>query len=183
MSVFLQKITFYMKHLYLILFVFSFFACKNEPKKSDKPFSNCKCGKPEPIFKEGGEVIITDRNFTMTKDSGIENISFNDGTELQVIQSGCNEIIQEFTFSYKKDDSKGDAEFWKDQAVIEFKKIGSISDRYFPFKQWAAAIEAAKPMLKIGEAVELEKDFFVTIDKIQNGSEMQLIVKLHAKSC
>ena len=171
--------------VYTILFIASlaFFACKETAKTSDKPFAGCKCGAPEPIFKEGGTEAIADRNFTMTKTSAVENIVFKNGTELQVVQTGCSEIVQEFTFFYKTDMSAKNDEFWKTKTVEEFNTIASLSARYQPFGLWATAIKVASPEMKLGQATELEKDFFVTVEKINDGQHTQLVVKLNAKTC
>ena len=178
----LDKIKF---NIYTILFIASlaFFACKEKAKTSDKPFAGCKCGAPEPIFKEGGAEAIADRNFTMTKTSAVENVVFKNGTELEVVQTGCDEIIQEFTFFYKTDMSAQNDEFWKIKAIEEFNTIASLSARYQPFGIWATAIRVAAPQMKLGQANELEKDFFVTIEKVNGGQRTQLIVKLNAKTC
>ncbi len=173
-----------MKPILYIVFALTFFACNDKKEdQNKKPFSQCKCGKPEPIFKDGSSDVIVNRNFTMTQESALENVSFKDGTELQIVQSGCNEIIQEFSFFYQKDESKGSPEFWKNKAIAEFEKIGTLNTRYQPFTSWANAIKLAAPNMKLGEATELEKDFFITIDKVNNGKDIQLLVKVHAKSC
>ena len=178
----LDKIKF---NTYIILFIalLAFFACKETPKTSDKPFADCKCGSPLPIFKEGSSEAIVDRNFTMTKISALENVIFKDGTELQVVQSGCSEIVQEFTFFYKKDMSAQNDEFWKTKAVEEFNKISNLATRYQSFGLWAQAISVASKDMRLGQPNELEKDFFVTIDKINDGQKTQLMVKLNAKTC
>jgi hypothetical protein len=168
------------KYIYLsFIALFFLFSCKDEKKK---PFEKCKYGAPIPIFKEGNEKEIASRNFTMTKESSYENITFSDGTELQVVQSGCNEIIQEFTFYYKPDVKISSDEEWKKQAIDEFLKISNLDPKYIPFKSWAKAIGLAAPDMRLGQATELEKDFFVTIDKVQDGQKIQLIVKLNAKN-
>jgi hypothetical protein len=174
---------FNVKYLFILVAFLAFFACKDNAKKNDKPFANCKCGAPEPIFKEGGADAITDRNFTMSPISAIENIVFKNGTELEVVQAGCAEIIQEFTFFYKTDMSAQNDDFWKTKAVEEFNAIASLSPRYQPFGLWATAIKVAAPQLKLGQATELEKDFFVTVDKINDGQGTRLKVILNAKSC
>ncbi len=171
-----------MKYTFIFLAFLAFSACKNT-KKSDKPFANCKCGAPEPIFKEGGNEAIADRNFAMTTTSAVENVTFKNGVELEVVQAGCEEIIQEFTFFYKSDMSAQTDDFWKAKAVEEFNTIALLSTRYQPFGLWATAIKTATPQLKLGQATELEKDFFVTVDKINDGQRTQLKVKLNAKTC
>jgi hypothetical protein len=174
---------------FLKIFIFTlivlFVACKQQNQATtEKPFANCKCGSPEPIFKEGGEAFIEDRNFMMSKDAAIENIFFKDSTTLQIEQKGCNEIVQAFSFAYKdKSALNATDEFWKAKAVEEFIKIQKIGDRYAPFGLWARAIQAASPQIRLGQPTELEKDFFVTIEKINNGNQIIMTVTLNAKSC
>jgi hypothetical protein len=172
---------YYYRILLLVISSLALSFCKN---KSDKPFANCKCGAPRPVFNEALPEYIAGRSFSITNTSGVENIKFKNGTALQIVQTGCNDIKQEFSFSYN--DSKflaySDAQ-WIQNAIDEFLRIGSFSDNFSPFKLWGEAILAYKDTFKIAEDKELQKGFFIKIEKIISGNEATMIVTVYADSC
>lgn len=166
----------------LLLGLLSLFQCKN--KNDNKPFANCKCGAPRPIFNEALPEHIAGRNFSITNSSGVEIVRFTNGTTLQIVQTGCNDIKQEFSFVYKDKKMLGytDAQ-WIQNAVDEFLKMGSFSENFAPFKLWGEAIIAFKDSFKIGEDKELEKGFFIKIDRLISGEEATMMVTIYADSC
>jgi hypothetical protein len=177
--------------LHTLSFSFIFFlslllaaACKNNttPTAEKNPttaFKDCKYGTPTAIFVEPAS-DITYHTFVLSKDVATENITFKDGTLLDVEQSGCDFIQQQYTFTFKGDFSKlSDAE-WKQEAVDWFKKIGSFSQKYAPFSQWGEAMKNMPTENRLGEQYQLEKgaDYtaFIKIDKIVSPTEAKLIV-------
>lgn len=161
-------------------------ACKNKLKENDekKPFANCKCGKPAPIFNTNIPDFVSGHNFAMTTDAGVEIITFNNGTKLQIVQTGCNDIKQEFSFIYSDQSYKNFSDAtWIQNAINEFKKIGSAAPEYQPFTLWGNAIESRKQEFRIGEDKELEKGFFMKIDKIISSTETTMIVTVYADDC
>lgn len=173
---------YYSKVFFLLLCIFSLSFCKD--KNNNKPFANCKCGSPRPIFNDAMPEHIAGRNFSITNTTGVEAINFTNGTKLQIVQSGCDDIKQEFSFVYK--DKKmltySDAQ-WVQNAIDEFLRMGSFSENFTPFKLWGEAILAFKDSFKIGENMELEKGFFIKIDRIISGDEATMIVTVYADSC
>jgi hypothetical protein len=174
------------KTLYFLSFALFLFNCKNNTTDiaDKKPFSDCKCGKPAPIFIKNIPDFVSGHNFTMTSDAGVELVTFKDRTKLQIVQTGCNDIKQEFSFIYENPSlqSYSDA-MWIQKAIDEFKKIGAASPEYQPFSLWGNAIESRKDEFKIGEDKELEKGFFMKIDKITSASEITMIVTVYADDC
>jgi hypothetical protein len=169
--------------LFLVGLCILFSDCQNDAK-SKKPFANCPCGTPLPMFNETLPEHIATRNFSLSNDAGIENVKMKNGTILQVVQTGCKDIKQEFTFVYTDPKYKTytDAQ-WIQNAVDEFLKIASFSPTFVSFQQWGSAMEHFKSNFKIAEKTELEKGFFITIDKIVSESESSLIVTIYADSC
>lgn len=166
----------------LLLGIFAILQCKN--KDNNKPFANCKCGTPRPVFNESLPEHIAGRNFSITNSSGVELVRFTNGTTLQIVQTGCNDIKQEFSFTYKdkKMLSYSDAQ-WVQNAIDEFLRMGSFSENFASFKLWGEAILAFKNDFKIGEDKELQKGFFIKIDRIISGEETTMIVTVYADSC
>ncbi len=171
--------------LFLLLTFIATIACNGDKKAKDaRPFAGCKCGAPSPIFNEDVPEHVLGHNFSMTTNAGVEVVRMKNGSTLQIVQTGCNDIKQEFSFIYK--DKKylafNDAQ-WIQNAVDEFRKIGTFSPNFRPFLQWGDAINAFQTAFKIGEDKELEKGFFMKIDKITNNEEATMIVTVYADSC
>ncbi len=172
----------YIQILFFFFFLSLFYACKNNTTPSEaksEGFKNCKYGAPTAIFVEPAS-DITYHTFALSKEVAVENITFKDGTLLDVEQSGCDFIQQQYTFTFKGDFSKlSDAE-WKQEAVDWFKKIGSFSQKYAPFSQWGEAMKNMPTENRLGEQYQLEKgaDYtaFIKIDKIVSATEAKLIV-------
>lgn len=170
---------------FIVMFSILISACKNDKtSKTNNPFANCKCGAPTPIFKEQLPAYIAARNFTITSTAGVEVVKLTNGTTLQIEQTGCNDIKQEFSFIYTDEKFKqySDA-LWIQNAIDEFRKIGSFSSNFQPFTLWGNALDAFKDGIKIGEQKELEKGFFMKIDKIISDKECTMIVTVFADSC
>jgi hypothetical protein len=176
-----------MRFLQIIFFTTLLFsiACNSDKKsKEGKPFAGCKCGAPTPIFNEDIPEHVSGHNFSMTTNSGVEIVRMKNGSTLQIVQTGCNDIKQEFSFIYKdnKFASFTDAQ-WIQNAVEEFRKIGSFSQNFAPFILWGNAMDAYKAEFKLGEDKELDKGFFMKIDKIVSAEEATMIVTVYADSC
>lgn len=172
--------------LLLLLVTVLLFSCKGNKENTDNsnPFANCKCGSPLPIFKDNLPNVIDGRNFAITNKQGIENVFFKDGVELQIIQSGCDDLTQEFTFKYRdrKIAAYSNAE-WIQHGATQFLKIGGFAPRYASFQQWGEAIEKFKDKMVLGESMEMERGFFMKIDKVANQNEATMIVTMHVTSC
>jgi hypothetical protein len=175
-----------MKSFFFFLITFiTLVGCKNSsstPNTEKNPatgFKNCKYGAPTAIFVEPA-ADITYHTFVLTKDVGLENVNFKDGTLLDVEQSGCDFIQQQYTFTFKGNFTALSDQDWKAKTIEWFKKIGGFSQKYAPFSQWADAIKNLPSDARLGEQYQLEKgsDYtaFVKIDKIVSATEAKLIV-------
>ena len=94
-----------MKKLTILSFIFLlatvFIGCGNESspskKTSEQNQEKCKYGTPTPIFSDALSKV-TDHSFSAEGQKGIEEVSFENGVELELLQSGCNEILQSYQF-------------------------------------------------------------------------------------
>lgn len=174
------------KMMLLLLLGLFVFACKDKEKavEEKKPFANCKCGRPTPIFNQNIPEFVSGHNFAITSDAGVEIITYNDGTKLQIVQTGCNDIRQEFSFIYSDQSVKALSDSdWVQKAIDEFKKIGNSAPDYQPFALWGNAIASRKEEFHIGEDKEMEKGFFMKIDRIVSAAETTMIVTVYADDC
>lgn len=174
------------KLLVLFLLTIFFYSCKEKEKSAEekKPFADCKCGRPTPIFNSNVPDFVSGHNFAITSDAGVEIITYKNGTKLQIVQTGCNDIRQEFSFIYTEPKFSNLADSsWVNNAIDEFRKIGGSAPEFQPFALWGNAIEARKQEFHIGEDKELEKGFFVKVDKIASATETTMIVTVYADDC
>ena len=154
----------------LLSFSLMISACKTETGK-------CKFGEPTAIFSDTMK-MVKKHHFEVKEKTGIELASFSNGMMLEVEQSGCNEVLQQFTFILPGDFSKSDDNFWKTLAVKNFRLLADSSPKLYPFNGWADAIESVKDRLKLAEPVDVEKGTQVRIDKIMSNQQTMLVVQL-----
>jgi hypothetical protein len=173
-----------MNKIAIFIVLISALACKNTETKKGFTWEDCKFGKPEPIFGENNLPGVKSKTFAITKSEGLEVVNFSDSlkTELSIRQSGCDELQQEFTFTYTgKAFSTWDDEQWKQQTALEFIKFSKMSPRLFPYSNWAKAVFEQHDDIRIGEIIELAPGHSMKINKMAQADQGQMIVTLIGK--
>lgn len=169
-----------MRYYFLLIMIF-LLACNNTPPstndQSDKAFVDCKYGTPQAIFSTD-LTQIKQHSFALTKNTGVEEILFADEKQLEIIQTGCNQISQEFRFKWSGDFRDKEAAFWLASAINELYYLGRLSEKYMSFSMWAAAIEEKATNLQLGQFILLEGNFKIKIDKIVSSDQGVLILTL-----
>lgn len=168
---------------------FTFFTCfllltcgnENPPSKGavNPGLEKCKYGSPTPIFSKELEKVV-DHSFSVNGQKGVEKVKFENGTELELIQDGCNELLQSFQFSFNGDVT-GEDQFWIEQAVEQFRYLSTLSENHLSFSLWAGAIANNIETINLGAAFEPEPNTFIKIDKVPSGDKTILVVTLEAK--
>ena len=163
--------------------IFCFFAllflmsCKNEVKEK-----KCRFGIPTAIFQDSvANRIGKNHRFKLKEKEviGIESIDLQDGTALNILQSGCNSIRQVYQFSLKGDFSNPADSFWVSEAVKRLNGLAQASPTTLGLLgQWAIAIQEQKTAFKIGKAHEIAPKTTVKIDRIISPNMAALIVEL-----
>lgn len=158
-------------------FIFIMSACSQADSTNTDDFSKCKFGKPNAIFspKMNG---ITAHLFQIKERTGIEQVEFDNGKKLELIQTGCNEINQELIFTLPPTKNID----WVEMAASELEFLSTIDDELKPFSFWAGAISAKKNEFKLGQDVELEPNIFANIDRIESSDRVLLKITLSQKS-
>lgn len=164
-----------MKH-YQLLLLFTiaclFYACA-EKKHA------CKYGQPEPIFSTDLKKVDK-HQFERQGQQATETIAFENGLRLEILQSGCDEIRQEFRVGLPGNfKDKGD-DYFKEMAVQTFHYLSGVSGDHFGLYHLGKAIEDRFHDIKLGQPVELEKNYFLKIDKILNDMEILLLIELRS---
>ena len=167
-----------LKSLYLIAIMGSFcLACGSE-KKSTKPFGDCQYGAPKPVFK--AEIPkITKHGFQLNKNAAVENVKFDNGVALELIQSGCEKPKQEFQFTIPAPTNKFRDGEWIKMSIDMFSYMGNLAPELQPFLMWQGALKDRIDQLKLGLPHELEQGFFVKLDKVAGGESGLLLVTLY----
>lgn len=165
-----------MKPILYILSIFSIisflYACGGDP---NDPFSKCKYGKPQPIF-EGTYTNVDSQRFEINGMEGVEQVWFENGMQMELLQQGCDKVRQ--TFHFKLPGTFETGENWIMLAASQFEYISSISERHFELGMWGQAIQQNNKSLFIGEKIMLEPGFSVKIDKVSGGDYAIVIVEL-----
>ena len=163
--------------LIIVLFILtvSLFSCGGEVEKDpSNPFAGCKFGKPEAIFSQELGQVNT-HSFSIEGEAGIEKMDLENGSQLEIIQTGCNSIHQEMLFSLP---ISADSIPLVELASNELANLGGFSERYMIFNTWASTIEQYADEFSPGKEVELEPGKFASIDKIKSSDGVLLRVIL-----
>lgn len=158
----------------VFLFVTLFFACG---ESSSDPFADCQYKKPVAAFNESLSEVNS-HTFKMEGTTGVEQVLFNNGVSLELFQSGCNEIRQEFRFTIPGTFEIDDPQFWVDQAAQQFDYLGELSDAHAGMLMWAGEIRKNAPRLELGQALEIQPTYFIKIDRIRSTDKALIIVEL-----
>jgi len=163
--------------LTLIVTITLFVTCDNSSKK----VTDCPLGQPTPIFSDSLSQV-TDHQFELNGQSSLETISFKNGVVLELNQSGCEEISQEFQFKLKEIPNKANTLSWVQAGVEQFRFMSGLGEKYAPFFQWATSIDDQKEKFALNTPMELAPGFFVTFNKVPGNDYNILIVRLHTES-
>lgn len=159
--------------LFLIILAYG---CDSSKEKT----KDCPLGKPTAIFSDSLPQVTT-HQFEVEDQASLESVTFNNGIELVLSQSGCEEISQEFQFTIKDIPNKTQTVSWVTAGVEQFKYLASIGEQFAPFFMWATSIEDNKENFSLNTPVELGPGFFVTFNKVPGSDNNILIVKLHTE--
>ena len=83
------------------------------------PKPECKYGSPEPIFSKENKKV-NQHAFGIEGQRAYEEILFENDLNLEIIQSGCDDITQVFQFNFPGDYSKEPISTWIELAIQNF---------------------------------------------------------------
>lgn len=165
-------------------YIYCFFACFTMAvlascggAPGQDAFADCRYGAPEPIFHASLPAVAR-HDFQLLKGQGIEQLAFKDGLELEVLQSGCEYIEQEFRFRQAGKFQKAPPDFWIDEAARIFNRLGSLGPEYLSYYSLAQAIDEQAGRIRLGQDIELQPGFFFKMEPISAADETTLVVRL-----
>ena len=146
-------------------------------KKTKSDFSDCKYGKPEAIFS-AAIPQITAHSFNIHQREGIELVKFDNGITMELIQSGCDNIVQAFKFRIPGDHRKKSNLEWVNEAVKQLRYLGGLDQKFASLSFWGNEIEQINTILKLGSTHDIQQGFKVKIDKVLSINESILLLEL-----
>ncbi len=155
--------------IYFSILLILFFSCQKEEK--------CKYGEPQAIFTDSLTEFHKHR-FILRNKVGIESVSFKDGVEMTIYQSGCDYVKQDFEFEMSSPPDSISNEYWIQLAVDRFRTLGQIDSAYYAFSSWAQAIDSKATEMKLAEVTEVQPGFYAKIDAIRGKQKSTLLVTL-----
>jgi hypothetical protein len=164
--------SFSVRYLFFIqIAVLSLAACQGGEKPSDCPTS------PSAIFSPD-LAGVESQDFIQTGKDGLEVVSFSNGVFLEVYQSGCDSLRQEFRFRLPSPPPADAPGAWLAETQNQFRFFGSLGPEYAPFSQWADALSGFEEDFRLGQPMEAAGGFWVQIDKIDSFDGPALVVLL-----
>jgi hypothetical protein len=138
----------------------------------------CTLGDPVAIFNAQIEGVET-HQFSHEGRESVESIQFDNGVRLEILQSGCELVRQEFRFYMpERGPDASEMSLWVQAATNLYFFLGSLDYQFQVFQEWAAAIEQQSERFVRGEALEVYPGFWVEIDPVQTNTETMLRVIL-----
>lgn len=146
-------------------------ACGDGEKTTDCPTS------PSAIFSQDLPGVES-QDFIQTGKDGLEVVSFSNGVFLELHQSGCDSLRQEFRFNLPAPPPDDTPERWLAETQAQFRFFGALGPEYAPFSQWADALSGFEEDFRLGQPMEVATGFWVQIDKIDSFDGPTLVVLL-----
>ena len=158
-----------------ILCLCTLLSCGTDKENNGKN-KDCKYGKPEAIFSS--EVKgISQHQFKRNGYNSQESFILNDTLSVEVYQSGCNELIQEFR-QYRPSNSKSNAVV---SCVELLRSFVELSPDYMSFTDWANVIEQVAPDIQINVPIEVSEQHRILISSIPSGQQRIISLSLVGK--
>lgn len=159
--------------IFLVLFLIS---CHSEQTtKQQDYFRDCLYSAPEPIFVK----YLSDikfHKFQLDREKGVEKVNFDNGLELEIIQTGCNQMKQEFRFSIYGNMNTREPEFWIQQAGKYFFYLGALDEYLLPLYEWGELLVRNAPYMRLNKNFEVVEDFLIQVSLRQENAEKAILI-------
>lgn len=173
---YLSSLIFYLSIMRLLLLstlLFALSACQNGPSKND----NCQT-QPQAMLQAGMRGVA-EHHFEAKGTNSEEQVKFANGKTLTILQSGCEQVRQEFRFELKETPpADADDKFWVDQTILNLAALAVLDPQLMPLGNWVMMIRAQKNDIRIAETKALEGGFYTKIDRITSDDRVYLVIVL-----
>lgn len=148
-----------------VILFFWLMGCTNRKSEEDA-FTRCLYEAPSPVFADD-LAGVAGHHFKLESQSAVEFLAFEDGLELTVLQSGCDQIRQEYRFSIpsgQADGHEGNEKEWVAEVIRLLQRLARMGPEYLSFHSWARAIADNADHIRLREPAELSTGFFAQIE-------------------
>ncbi len=157
-------------YLFLLVLFALFSSCNSTPE--------CKYDPPTPLFDAGNPAVKT-QQFSLNEMSSSETVSFNNDLKLELLQSGCDKLAQEYRFEIPVADGSKDPAFWAARAVDLFQFLGSTNPNIFEVANaWSSLIELQKGQIPLDEDYPITEGFLLNLSAIKSANFSTLVVQI-----
>ena len=181
-----------MKYLSIFSFLILILISCNESKQDkqqevttseiESDFSKCPNGAIPPIFDADSSGFVVDQNHEIQKGLIKEQVIFADGIQLELIQSGCYVLKQNYKFKFPKRTAETNPQFWLALAMGQFEKMANVDEGFLNIAQLiyqnGGQMKLGEPfngLIPMGEGYE-ETSYTLIVDKFETDEEQLLVV-------
>lgn len=152
-----------------------FWSCQTGP-----PEPACAFGEPRPIFSDSMGPVV-EHGFAAAGQEASEEVLFSNGQKVQVFQSGCDTLIQEFRFPIPPEPGQTSFKYRAGQAMEQFAYLAGVDPKLETLSLWTVQLTARKDSTPLGQPLELGQGFSIALDVISGDAEDILVVKLEGR--
>ncbi len=161
---------------YLLFFIVTLFVYSSCDFGSKGDTHNCKMGKPAPMFSDTMK-FVQQHQFFVQGNMGVETVHFDNMFRLEIYQSGCDKLKQEFRVTQPgKFDGLEDA-FWVKGAYQSLMMFSGVSMKLAGLKPWAEIIQKNADKIKLAEPFSPEPGIQIVVDRIMGNKEATIIIQ------
>lgn len=146
---------------------------------SEKSFKDCPESTPDAIFSAIDVSLMLSHHFEISGFRSIEEILLISDVHLELLQTGCSPMIQQFTIQFPIDheisEHKHDLATFTSEA---FAWIGSLSPSLQGLSAWSLVFRELAYELRSGESFDVEDIYEAKADLIISDSQLLLLVEL-----
>lgn len=154
----------------------SFWACQNGHKSTACPF-----GAPQAIFAPDW-AGISSHQFKLNGQTGTEQVTFRSGKVLEIVQSGCADIVQEWQMTLPSSSlTESPNPDWIQIAIDELAAISRLHPSLAALRPWPEALTAQKSDITLGAQHVLAPGFWIKVDHIASASNHLLLITLGSR--
>lgn len=149
--------------------------CASDPPQRES-FEDCLYGAPEPIF-DASLRGVSEHQFELQPGKGVERFVLNQSTVVQIEQTGCDQIRQEFTFSWAAANRQED---WALQAIQKYRELGELGAPYLSFSAISEVLQSRQEQLRPrGQSISLQPGLAFRITEAETGQRSKLVTVLY----
>lgn len=138
----------------------------------ESDFSKCPNGAIPAIFDTMQSELVISQHFEAGKASVEELVTFKNGVQLKLMQSGCKILKQRYEFTLPTKLEEANPQFWIVLAVSQFEEMSAIEPGFATLRD---IILSNGKEVKLGLPFQGE-DYSFTIDKFETEGKTLLVV-------